>query len=184
MADTYSVVLTGKLAEGRTLEQVKANVGKLFKLETAQIDKLLCGKPMGVRRGISREQADKICKALTKAGAVAAVKADRPLAQAETGSASSANKAAPARRKPAQAGQAKAKTAPADADAAQPAPRREAEAAATGGESFTPDLECPRCGHQQAFAKACKQCKMDLTLHIQRLKRREKVRANRRKATG
>lgn len=54
--------------------------------------------------------------------------------------------------------------------------------AAVVKEGFRPDIHCPRCGHQQSFVTACGLCKMDLTLHIQRLKRKERARANRLKA--
>ena len=40
MAETYSVVMTGKLAEGMETEQVKAKVAKMFKLGETQLEKL------------------------------------------------------------------------------------------------------------------------------------------------
>lgn len=47
-------------------------------------------------------------------------------------------------------------------------------------ESFQPDLECPRCAHEQRFTHQCGLCQMDLRLHIGRLHRKERMRARRR----
>lgn len=167
MSESYSVVMTGKVAAGQDLAQVKANVGKLFKLGSQQLDKMFTGKPVAVRKGISREQADKICAALMKAGAEAKVRSNLQTASA------------PAPEQPAQKPKASVKVV-AGTDAAPAASKKPAAAADTSG--FRPDLECPRCGHEQAFTRQCGLCKMDLTLHIQRLERKEKVRAFRRKA--
>jgi hypothetical protein len=37
------------------------------------------------------------------------------------------------------------------------------------------ELECPRCGYGQPTAEECAHCKMDLRLHIKRLRRKAKV---------
>lgn len=179
MAETYSVVMTGKVADGMALEQVRANVGKLFKLGDEQLDKLFSGKPVAVRRNLDQQKAEKLCAALTKAGAVARIKSNRPLAAAQQPAAKKpASK--PAASEPADvAPEAKAAPAPEPA-AAAPTPVATAKPAANA----PAELECPRCGHEQRYAKACSLCKMDLTLHLQRLERRERVRAMRKKAAG
>lgn len=177
MSDSYSVVMTGKVAEGQNPEQVKANVGKLFRIDEQQLNRMFAGKPVAVRKGISREQADKICAALMKAGAEAKVRSVKPRAAQPDA----------AQQPPAVKAVAPARSAPAEPKAASPKTAAEtpksAAAKAAGGD-FTPDLECPRCGHEQAFTTQCGLCKMDLTLHIQRLRRKEKARAFRREAAS
>jgi hypothetical protein len=37
------------------------------------------------------------------------------------------------------------------------------------------ELDCPRCGHRQPIADECAHCKMDLRLHIKRMRRKAKV---------
>jgi hypothetical protein len=50
-------------------------------------------------------------------------------------------------------------------------------------DSFTPDINCPRCGHEQPFVNSCSLCKMELTLHIQRLKRKQQIKHFRQQAS-
>ncbi|MEE8058363.1 MAG: hypothetical protein V3T17_11080 [Pseudomonadales bacterium] len=146
MSEVYSVVMTGQLAEGFELHQVKANVSTLFKINSGQIEKMFSGKPVTIRRGIEKEQALKLCSALAKAGALAAVKVSRP------SSASPEPKTAET------------------VQATEPVKAKDLSA---------PNICCPRCGHEQTFVTVCGLCKMDLTLHIQRLKRKELARAKR-----
>lgn len=134
MSDEYSVIVAGKVIDGFTVDQVKANVSKLFSLDGAKVSKLFSGKPIALRRGLSKERATKLRAALTNAGMLAVVKADKVVIAA-------------------------------------PDKKPQASLAAVRD-----DIECPRCGHHQAFAKACKLCKMDLSLHILRLERREQMR--------
>lgn len=165
MSELFSVVMTGKIADGKDRDEVKASVARLFKLNSAQLEKMFSGKPVAVRRDIDRLQADKICAALLQAGAEAKVKAR--VAAAAKPKAPPAPKAAAA-PKPQAVASAKS--------AAKPAASTPAQAADKG------TIECPRCGHAQPFATQCGLCKMDLTLHIQRLEKREKARQYRRQA--
>ncbi len=154
-SESYSVVVTGKIAEGFELSQVKGNVGKLFKLEDSQVEKLFSGKPVAIRRGVEKGQALKLRSALAKAGAIAAVKVARAKATEE-----------------------KSVEEPVKESVQEPVVER---ATAVTAETQNPaEISCPRCGHEQAFTTACGSCKMDLTLHLQRLKRKEEMRAFRR----
>ena len=74
MSETYSVVLTGKVAANFNKAQVKTNLGKLFKLSDSQLNQLLCGKPTILQRGISREKAAKLRAVLASVGALSVVK--------------------------------------------------------------------------------------------------------------
>ena len=60
MSETYSVVVSGQLVEGFELHQVKVNMTQAFKLSEAQVDKLLCGKPVALKRGIEKNLAVKL----------------------------------------------------------------------------------------------------------------------------
>ena len=146
MSEKFSVVLTGKLADGFELPQVKSNIAQVFKLAPEKVEKLFSGKPVALKRGIDKAQAMKLRNALARAGALGVIKADvlSPRVTVET----------PAVEAPA----AKLKASPAIVQT---------------------DINCPRCGHEQPHANSCSLCKMDLSLHLLRIKRREQVMANR-----
>jgi hypothetical protein len=135
MSEKFSVVLTGKLADGFELPQVKDNIAGLFKLAPEKVDRLFCGKPVALKRGVDKAQAMKLRNALARAGALGVIKADGAVA-----------------------------------------------ATATQATKVVADVTCPRCGHEQPHASSCGLCKMDLSLHLQRIKRREKIIANRHQA--
>jgi hypothetical protein len=157
MQEKFSVVLTGKLADGYDLPQVKENIAQAFKLAPEQVDKLFSGKPVALKRGVSKAQAMKLRNTLARAGALGLIKADVV-------------------KQPAVAGKAEvgASTKP------QPAktPVSPAPAAKTPAQAL-PSVTCPRCGHEQAHTTSCGLCKMDLSLHLQRLARRQQLVANR-----
>ncbi|MCR8922435.1 hypothetical protein NO559_06600 [Dasania sp. GY-MA-18] len=197
MSETYSVVLTGKLLNSESLDEVKANVGAAFKLSAPQVDKLFGGKPVALKRGLDKKQAVRLSTRLQQLGAHAVIKATA--AKAEP-----AAEPAPAKPQPvftdivasmdepaeptATPAAAEPQAAAAETAAAEPelspAPSPEPVAAApadTPAAAPAGDrISCPRCGHEQAFATACGRCKMDLSLHIKRMERRAKVLANRR----
>ncbi|HEB28646.1 MAG TPA: hypothetical protein ENI05_12885 [Porticoccus sp.] len=144
-SERYSVVVSGKIAEGFELSQVKASVGTLFKLDEGRVEKLFSGKPVAIRRGVEKASALKLRSALAKVGAIAVIKVARATAEAVTNN-------------------------------TQPSEKRVEVEAAKPFDKLTPDISCPRCGHEQPFITACGLCKMDLALHIQRLKRKQQMR--------
>lgn len=152
MSETFSVVVTGKIADGFALADAKSQVGQLFKLSPEKVERLFSGKPVAIRRGIDKPQAMKLRAALAKTGVIAVIKASSP--------------------EPQQA-------------AVKPAPRAEQAAEAAPEPAAPPaqkNIVCPRCGHDQAFTHACGLCKMDLSLHIKRLQKKERARIFRAKA--
>jgi hypothetical protein len=146
MSEKFSVVLTGKLADGFELPRVKSNIAQVFKLAPEKVEKLFRGKPVALKRGVDKAQAMKLRNALARAGALGLIKADvvNPQVTVET----------PA----------------VEARAVKP----EASPAIVQA-----DISCPRCGHEQPRANSCSLCKMDLSLHLLRIKRREQMIANR-----
>lgn len=175
MAETYSVVVTGDILDGFDLGQVKANVGKLFKLSDEKIEKLFAGKPVAIQRGVDKEKAIKVRSALTKAGAASVVKLNKSIkAKAETEQAKVAQPSAI--KKPIRAASVAQKPAEKVSEPVKAVKTAEQPTTSDGGEN----IECPRCGHDQPFVTACGKCKMNLSLHIQRLQRKAKVQALRR----
>lgn len=156
MSETFSVVVTGKIADGFAVADAKAQVSKLFKLSPEKLEKLFSGKPVAIRRGIDKPQAMKLRAALAKTGIIAVIKASRPEQN-------------PTAVKP-------------EAPAEQAAPDISAAASGPAAPPKQQTIVCPRCGHDQDFSHACAMCKMDLSLHINRLQRKERARINREKA--
>ena len=231
MEASYNVVVTGKVVDGFDLAQVKANFRELFKLDQQQVDKLLVGKPVAIRRGVNKQQALKLRNSLLKAGAITVVKvaaepAAKPSASPAASPANSATRPAGAGTQPAASTPPATKPAP-SADTSGPKPKfkvtnsgyataepktasgspavkakqpasqapikeaakqkpvqqkpvqaqQAADSASTA--QAAAELDCPRCGHQQAIAKACERCRMDLRLHLKRLQRKQKIRSAR-----
>lgn len=150
MSEKFSVVLTGKLADGFELPEVMDNIAQVFKLAPEKVEKLFGGKPVALKRGVEKSQAMKLRNVLARAGALGVIKADAVESEV-----------------------------PAETSVAVVETEVPGNAAAVSGASLA-DVTCPRCGHQQAHASSCGLCKMDLSLHLQRIKRREKMLANRR----
>lgn len=71
--NTFEVVFSGKLVEGAALEQVKARVAAMFKVEVAKVERLFSGATVSIKKGIDEATAKKYQMALHKAGAVCQV---------------------------------------------------------------------------------------------------------------
>ena len=185
MSETYSVVVSGQLVEGFELDQVKENITRAFKLSSAQVDKLLCGKPVALKRGIEKSVAVKLSTRLQGLGAVSTIKAAAEPAKAKA-----------LKPEPPQAESIAPTPVEASVAAVEPEPavgseqhveqetttsseqHVEQEATASGRSSSLKTLDCPRCGHSQPVSDSCQLCKMDLTLHLRRSERRAQVVAN------
>jgi len=106
--NTFEVVFNGKVVEGASVDQVKQNVAKLFKVEVAKVERLFSGARVVIKKGVDESTAKKYQMALHKAGAICAV----------VNSAQAAKPAAPAASAPQPAA---APRTDAKASAAQPA---------------------------------------------------------------
>ena len=71
--NTFAVVFSGRVAEGASVEQVKGNVAKLFKVEVAKIERLFSGARVAIKKGVDEATAKKYQMALAKAGALCEV---------------------------------------------------------------------------------------------------------------
>ena len=65
----YKVLFSGDLEEGHTPEVVKRRCAELFKKQPAQIESLFAGKPVTIKSGLTRQQAENFVRALRDIGA-------------------------------------------------------------------------------------------------------------------
>lgn len=70
---TFAVVFSGKIVEGASVDRVKQNVARMFKVEVAKIERLFTGARVAIKKGIDETTAKKYQLALRKAGALCAV---------------------------------------------------------------------------------------------------------------
>ncbi|MFA7555239.1 MAG: hypothetical protein WCY88_13390 [Spongiibacteraceae bacterium] len=181
MSDAYSVVVTGKVASGFELAQVKNNVGKLFKLKEEQLEKLFSGKPVAIRRDLEKGQALKMRAALAKAGALAAVTISKPAITKNQPTKTPITHQAPVSKASAPKA-VSAKPAPVVAATSSPAAaqaKRGAAAATLNNntQALRELISCPRCGHEQSYSDNCSMCQVDLRLQHKRLKRKQQLQA-------
>ena len=67
----YSVVFSGKVHDGFTVEQVRQNIAALFRTDDAtRLDQLFSGSPVVLKKGLDEDRARKYQQTLLKAGAV------------------------------------------------------------------------------------------------------------------
>lgn len=71
MADQiFQVVFRGQIAPDNRLEAVKANLARLFKTDAARIERLFTGQAVVLKKGLGREEGERYCALLHKAGAL------------------------------------------------------------------------------------------------------------------
>src|SRR3569832_873678 len=70
---TYQVVVTGQLAPGAQLEQVKDKVARLFNAPAAKLVALFAGTRVVVKKGLDQAAAERYVAALLEAGLIARV---------------------------------------------------------------------------------------------------------------
>jgi len=85
----FEVVFQGKVTAGSDIQQVRQNLGRMFKADDAKLNALFSGKTVVIKSGLDKATADKYLAALNKAGAQAEIR--------EVG----AEKAAPVAKNPA-----------------------------------------------------------------------------------
>ncbi|MCK5884994.1 MAG: hypothetical protein KAG70_00665 [Alcanivorax sp.] len=70
MADArFHIVFTGQLVKGSDLATVKANLGKIFKMDAARVEKLFSGQPVVLKKDADQATAMKFRAVLKQAGA-------------------------------------------------------------------------------------------------------------------
>lgn len=83
----YDIVFSGAVAPGRELAAVKLELARLFKTDTAAIERLFCGRPVIIKKGLDRQTADKYRAVMEKAGAVCELRIQAAVVPASAGAA-------------------------------------------------------------------------------------------------
>lgn len=94
----YEIVFQGRLVEGFSVDQVKANISRLFQATPEQIERLFSGHRVVIRNQLDQVSALKYQALLRKQGALCQV---IPMAAAQPEQAKPASQPAPARTEPA-----------------------------------------------------------------------------------
>jgi uncharacterized membrane protein YhaH (DUF805 family) len=79
MAELFKIVFEGQLRTGVDLETARLNLAQLFKSDVSDMDRLFTGKPVTVKRGLNREDAQRYLKALNDAGVDANIEPEQPV---------------------------------------------------------------------------------------------------------
>ncbi len=70
----YEIAFSGELAPGATLEQVEANLARLFQADAQRIALLFSGRRIVIKQDLDYDSVEKYRQAMTRAGAVAEVR--------------------------------------------------------------------------------------------------------------
>lgn len=156
MAEQYRVVISGRTLSGEPLAGIRGEVGRVFRLQGEQLDRMLCGKPVVVARSLAAEAAEKLLARLHSVDLEA-----RAESLAETAEASPAVAPKPESIVPPVSDELFALVQPV-------APTRSVAAAETGqAESSLADaVICPKCGESQPKRTLCRQCGLDMPRYL------------------
>jgi len=72
---TYKVIFTGKIREGFTVAQVRANLKALWPADARHLDRLFCGRSAVVKKGLDRQTAERYRDYFQSTGAVCRIAA-------------------------------------------------------------------------------------------------------------
>ncbi len=78
----YRVLMTGELKEGKSIDEVKARLAKLFKTTAEKIDGLLNRNNVVIKKDTDLETAKKYVRAIESAGAACRIEPPEPQAKA------------------------------------------------------------------------------------------------------
>lgn len=73
---TFSLIFRGDLVPGFTAADAKANMARLFKAGPDTVEKLFSGRPLAIKKGLSKTQAEQLQAKLVQMGVECAVKAE------------------------------------------------------------------------------------------------------------
>jgi len=65
----FHIVFSGKLVGGADLATVKSNLGRLFKMDSARVEKLFSGQPVVIKKDADQATAMKFRALMKQAGA-------------------------------------------------------------------------------------------------------------------
>jgi len=97
MADArFHIIFTGQLVKGSDLATVKSNLGKIFKMDAARVEKLFSGQPVVLKKDADQATAMKFRAVLKQAGAECELRPVAEPAQASAASVPESRAASPA----------------------------------------------------------------------------------------
>lgn len=70
----YEIAFSGELAPGATLEQVEANLARLFQADAQRIAALFSGRRILIKQNLDHASVEKYRQAMARAGAIAEVR--------------------------------------------------------------------------------------------------------------
>lgn len=73
VVELFDVVFRGEIQPGYSIDQVKARVGAVFKLDEVKVERLFSGQTPYLKRSTDITSADKIVYAMEQAGAIAEI---------------------------------------------------------------------------------------------------------------
>jgi len=173
MAQAFRVIISGQSLSGLPLADLRPRVGAAFALNDAQLDRMLCGKPVVIRRDLDEAGAQRLLASLLGVGLEARMEAV-PAPAAEPAPPRPAPRSEPPRPS---APELFALNTPAPAPAATPAaaqttpPRPAAPppedpfpttARSAAELSIEETVICPGCGEVQPKRTLCRKCSLDM----------------------
>lgn len=78
MAEHFKIVFEGLLRPGVDLQTARLNLAQLFKSDVSSVDPLFTGKAITVKRGLTRDDAQRYLKVLNEAGVEARIEPEQP----------------------------------------------------------------------------------------------------------
>ncbi|MFP3925839.1 DUF805 domain-containing protein [Pseudomonas sp. W5-36] len=79
MAEHFKIVFEGQLRTGVELETARQNLAQLFKTEVSGVDRLFTGKPVTIKRSLTRDDAQRYLAALNDAGVEGRIEPEEPV---------------------------------------------------------------------------------------------------------
>lgn len=168
MADqTYTLIFEGKIAEGHSAAEVKKNLASLLKKDVKGIEPLFAGKPVVIKKDMTRPIAEKYRAAFIRAGALCRI--EPPLGGKPDTSETAPQTPPSVKTKPTRPAEPPPKTPPEKSPPEPPPPQ--SAAAPQGPTHATPDekapikpadpselIYCPSCQYKQRQAEKCLKC--------------------------
>ncbi len=74
LSQLYDIYFSGQIMDGKDPTETRIQVGKLFKADQRQLEKLFSGTPVRIRSGVDEETATMYRVTLRKAGALVEIK--------------------------------------------------------------------------------------------------------------
>lgn len=168
MPQAFRVIISGRTLTGIPLAEVRPQVGAAFALNATQLDRMLCGKPVIIRRDLDEASAQRLLASLTEVGLEARMEAIPVVAPADPAPPRPIPRSEPPRPASPPSPELFALTPPAPTAQAEPAavPPPEDPFPTTARSAAELAIEetviCPGCGEVQPKRTLCRNCALDM----------------------